>query len=178
MSSSPLVGNWNFTISEYENSDCTGSTEVYDGGTMVFSEDGTGSVVSSESFEDWCDGTITDGVCNEGGGTYELADFESDCEDDGGSFSNGNCDYSATISNWSFSEPILITTITNSMILPDYYSDICAYVGGTYSNGVCTITEVDTINVSLDGNTMSWNDSEEADEYYDAYCELFVATKQ
>ena len=51
---------------------------------LVQWEENTATITTSISFEEWCEGTVTDGVCDEYGNTYELSDFESDCTEEGG----------------------------------------------------------------------------------------------
>ena len=77
-SGSPLVGTWSFVATEYDTT-CTGEGEIFESGTMVF-EENTATFTSSVTFEEWCEGTITDGVCDEYGNIYELSDFEADWE--------------------------------------------------------------------------------------------------
>ena len=145
---------------------------------MYKRQENTTTITTSISFEEWCEGTVTDGVCDEYGYTYELSDFEGDCIEDGGQFSNSTCNSSST-ADWSYSEPYLYLTVTMTEPMPEEYASICAEAGFTYSDGLCYITFSDTASITIDGNTVSWSDTyidEEDDEY--SYCDVFILTKQ
>ena len=175
-SESPFIGTWNFVATEYDTT-CTGEGEVFDAGTMVF-EENTATFTSSVTFEEWCEGTITDGVCDEYGNIYELSDFEADCAYDGMQFSNSTC-YQSTTAEWSYSEPYLYTTVTFTEPIPQEYASICTESGFTYADGLCYISFSDTASITFDGNTVSWNDiylDEEIEDF--SYCDVYVLTKQ
>ena len=175
-SGSPLVGTWSFVATEYDTT-CTGEGEIFESGTMVF-EENIATQTSFLSFEDWCDGTITDGICNEYGDTYELSDFEGECIEEGGQFSNSTCSFSFT-AEWSYSEPYLYTTFTDSEPIPESYASLCTEMDGTYADGICSFTFSDTVEITFDGNTLSWNDIYVDDEIDDfSYCDVYVLTKQ
>ena len=173
-----LIGTWSMSGTSYDNAECTGASEEGTSGTITFT-DTKATSTETETFEEWCDGTVTDGVCDEGfGQTYEESDFIEDCND-GGTYANNVCTWSQEFT-YTHTDDSLSLSITNSFELPESYSSMCAdEFGGTYANGVCTAIFEMTMGVAFDGNTVTLTNIDVDEEYpEDSSCEVIVCTKQ
>ena len=181
--SSALDGTWTATALEYDKT-CTGtSEETSSPSTFTFSGN-QATMIESETFEDWCDGSITDGVCDEDGYTYEMSDFEEDCET---SLVNGVCESSFSM-NFTLDADSLYMNITQSLDLneefgtsySEMFESLCTgELGGTYSDGICSFTSSMSFGLEIDGNTVTLTDvyiDDNQDE--DSYCDIITLTKQ
>ena len=79
---------------------------------------------------------------------------------------------------FTFASDSLSIVITESIEISESQAPECEYVGGTYANGLCTITSaMGPWLVSFDGNTATFNDIYVEDEE-EPYCDVFVLTRQ
>ena len=167
-----LEGTWSYVATEYDQT-CTGEGEVWETGTMTFSGNNL-NLVYTETFESWCDGTVTGDVCDEDGYTYNISEFEEQCD---GTYSSAGCNVNQN-HTFTFLSDSLTVTITESIEISEAQAPECEYVGGTYANGLCTITgTMGPFLVSFDGNTATFNDLYVEDED-EPYCDVFVLTRQ
>ena len=172
-----LIGTWSMSGTSYENAECTGDSEEGTSGTITFTDTKV-TTSETETFEEWCDGTVADGVCDEGYGmTYEESEFIEECND-GGTYANNVCTWSQEF-NYTYTDSLSFV-MTEGFDMPESYSSLCVdEFGGTYANGVCTVTFEITMGVAFDGNTVTLTniDVDEEDPEYSS-CEVIVLTKQ
>ena len=176
-----LEGTWTASLAEYDET-CEGESEDFGSSTWIFSGS-TASFTEEQSFEDWCDGTITDGVCDEDGYTYEMSDFEDECD---GSYSNGVCT-STSSGTYTTDSDSMYLAMTASLDLSDeeYEADensyelLCTLVGGTLSGSICTVSQVASFGLTISGSSATLTSIYIGeDDYDDSYCDIFTMTKQ
>jgi len=178
--SDALIGTWSMVATEYSNTTCSGDGEIVDEGTITFTAT-KATITYVSTFEDWCDGTITDGVCDEGDGdTYTESDFEEDCAYEGdGTYADGVCTSQQGDGDYTLSDDSITISLTESFEIPEDYASMCVDEDGTYANGVCTISYEQTMSIVIDGNTATLTYTYIDEDYpEDSYCEVTVLTKQ
>ena len=178
--SNALIGTWSMAVTEYSNSTCSGDGEIVDEGTITFTATKS-TITYTSTFEDWCDGTITDGVCDEGDGdTYTESDFEEDCNYEGdGTYTDGVCTSEQADADYTLSNDSITMNLTETFGVPESYASMCVDEGGIYENGICTISFEQTMSIVIDGNTVTLTYTDIDEDYpEDSYCEVTVLTKQ
>ena len=176
--SDALIGTWSMAVTEYPNTTCTGDGEIVDEGTITFTAT-KATITYTSTFEDWCEGTITDGVCDEGDyGTSTESDFEDYCAYEQGTYANGACT-DVNEGDYNLTDDSITISLNETLVIPESYASMCVAEGGTYANGVCTISADRTMAIVIDGNTATLTYTEIDEDYPEySYCEVTVLTKQ
>jgi len=168
-----LVGSWNYTITEYDQT-CAGEGDVWETGTMIFTESSV-SIAYTETFESWCDGTVTGDVCDEDGYTYNISEFEEECD---GTYTTSGCSVNET-HQYTFTSDSVTVNLTESIEISESQASDCDAEGGTYANGNCTFSyDMGPYLVTFDGNTASWNEVVSGGDNESPYCDVYMLTKQ
>lgn len=174
-----IIGTWSGQSWVEYDTTCTGDIQDTSGDiiTITFTETDF-SILSTESFEGWCDGTVTDDVCDEDGATYTLSYFEEECTEDGdATYSNGICStIEPQVGTYILSDSLYITNTLTEDEIDESSCNSLAEAGATtsFANGVCTINYTSAVDVTFDGNTISWTDV----NIEDSYCDVTTLTKQ
>ena len=138
-----IIGTWSGQSWVEYDTTCTGDIQDTSGDviTITFTETDF-SILSSESFESWCDGTVTNDICDEDGYTYTLSEFEEECTEDGdATYSNGICtEIEQDTGSYILSDSLYLTNIMTE----ESTESSCNYddegVTTSFDNGVCTIS--------------------------------------
>ena len=171
-----LVGTWNFVATEYDTT-CTGDGEVFLEGTMVFDDENV-TFTRELGFDSFCsdiDGSLVDDTtCASYYFNITLSMLHEMCAEEGMTLTDGGCAESLT-NTYTFNESLYINNVETG-----YGAAECELEGGgifSESDSSCTFT--DTVDITIDGNTATWNEVY-IDEGYpeDSYCDVFVLTKQ
>lgn len=178
-----IIGTWSGQSWVEYDTTCTGDILDTSGDviTITFTETDF-SILSTESFEGWCDGTVTDNVCDEDGDTYTLSDFEEECTEDGdATYSNGICStIEPQVGTYILSDSLYITNTDTDNDIDESSCNSLTEDGITtsFDNGVCTISYTQALPLTFDGNTISWTNVYVSTEDEDSYCDVTTLTKQ
>ena len=177
-----IIGSWNFTATEYD-STCIGDGELVAEGTMIFNETDV-TITNNYSFNSFCsdfDGTlINDTTCLSddyyGNDTTTLSFMHGLCELADMTLTNTGCSQTITDS-YTFNESLLIIYYTEDD-LSDYE---CSEVMGTYSENDSTCTYTDTLDITINGDSATFNEfyiDYYDSYYYDSYCTVYELDKR
>tara|TARA_B000000532_G_scaffold108549_1_gene87178 strand:- start:636 stop:1235 length:600 start_codon:yes stop_codon:yes gene_type:complete len=171
-----LVGTWNFVATEYDTT-CTGDGEVFFEGTMVFDDENV-TITMELGFDSFCsdvDGSLVDDTtCNSYYGNLTLSMLHEMCLEEGMTATDDGCAESLT-NTYTLNESLYINNVETG-----YSAEECELEeGGIYSESDSSCTYTDTVDVTIDGNTATWNEIYIDEDYpEDSYCDVFVLTKQ
>ncbi|MEL1237015.1 MAG: hypothetical protein VXA61_10100 [Candidatus Neomarinimicrobiota bacterium] len=171
-----LVGTWNFIATEYDTT-CTGDGEVFLEGTMVFDDENV-TFTMELGFDSFCsdvDGSLVDDTtCASYYGNITLSMLHEMCAEEGMTATDDGCAQSLT-NTYTLNESLYINNIETG-----YSAAECELEeGGIYSESDSSCTFIDTVDITIDGNTATWNEVYIDEDYpEDSYCDVFVLTKQ
>lgn len=170
-----LVGTWSFVATEYDTT-CTGNGEVFFEGTMVFDDENV-TVTMELGFDSFCsdmDGSLVDDTtCASYYGNITFSMLHEMCIEEGMTATDEGCTESMT-NTYTFNESLYINNVETG-----YGTAECEFEGGIFSESDSSCTFTDTLDITIDGNTATWNEvyiNEDYSEY--SYCDVFVLTKQ
>ena len=178
-----IIGTWSGQSWVEYDTTCTGDIKDTSGDVMTITFTETDfSILSSESFESWCDGTVTNDICDEDGYTYTLSEFEEECIEDGdATYSNGICSsIEPEVGTYILSDSLYVTNTFTDDEIDESSCNSFAEDGITtsFANGVCTLNYTQVFgDVTFDGNTISWTNVF-IEEGEDSYCDVTTLTKQ
>ena len=171
-----LVGTWNFVATEYDTT-CAGDGEIFFEGTMTFDDENV-TVIMELSFDSFCsdvDGSlVNDTTCTIYYGNITLSMLHEMCVEEGMTAADDGCAESLT-NTYTLNEYLYINNVETG-----YSAVECELEeGGIFSESDSSCTFTDTVDITIAGNTATWNEVY-IDEGYpeDSYCDVFVLTKQ
>ena len=171
-----LVGTWNFVATEYDTT-CTGDGEVFFEGTMVFDDENV-TVTMELGFDSFCSdvgGSLADDTtCASYYGNITLSMLHEMCTEEGMTTTDDGCAESST-NIYTLNESLYINNVETGYSASECELD----EGGIFSESDSSCTFTDTVDITIDGNTATWNEvyiDEDYSEY--SYCDVFVLTKQ
>ena len=171
-----LVGTWNFVATEYDTT-CTGNGEVFLEGTMVFDDENVTftTELGLDSFCSDIDGSLVDDTtCASYYGNITLSMLHEMCAEEGMTATDDGCGESLT-NPYIFNESLYIYNVETGYVATECELE----EGGIFSESDSSCTFTDTVDITVDGNTATWNEvyiDEEDSE--DSYCDVFVLTKR
>ena len=171
-----LVGTWNFVATEYDTT-CTGDGEVFFEGTMVFDDENV-TIIVELGFDSFCsdfDGSLVDDTtCSSYYGDITLSMLHDMCVYEGMTATDNGCAESLT-NAYTLNESLYITNVQTGYSATECESE----EGGIFSESDSSCTFTSTVDITIDGNTATWNDVYIDQDYpEDSYCDVFVLTKQ
>ena len=149
-----LVGTWNFVATEYDTT-CTGNGEVFLEGTMVFDDENV-TFTRELGFDSFCsdiDGSLVDDTtCNSYYGNLTLSMLHEMCLEEGMTATDEGCTESMT-NTYTFNESLYINNVETG-----YSAVECELEeAGIFSESDSSCTFTDTVDITIDGNTATWN---------------------
>ena len=170
-----IIGSWNFVATEYDTT-CTGNGEVFLEGTMVFDYENV-TLTSELRFDSFCSdmygSLVDDTTCAIYNGNVTLSMLHEVRANDGMTATDDGCAMSLT-NTYTFNESLYINNVVSGYDAAD-----CEGEEGVFSESDSSCTFTTTLDVTIDGNTATFNQVYIDEDFPDdSYCDVFVLTKQ
>ena len=150
-----LVGTWNFVATAYDTT-CTGDGEVFFEGTMVFDDENV-TIIVELGFDSFCSdfggSLVDDTTCSSYYGNITLSMLHEMCLEEGMTATDNGCAESLT-HTYTLNESLYITNVQTGYSATECESE----EGGIFSESDSSCTFTSTVDITIDGNTDTWND--------------------